>query len=552
MIAPLSFLIQNRSAIGRSLPQIAVAGLSFICVNHTQVCRAQATAPQRSAVSAKAAITLQGHVEVAGQPLAKGWVINLQPQPTAMLPPSRTGQQAGMPLPPDGKFTFKNVQAGPQYLCVFLDGVLDTGSIQRLNLEAGETRNDLVIKPGAPRTQLDVHLLNTAGQPFPKKVKAHLFNAYGAVEQSPTGTVSDANGVLKFGRLPAGHYDLWVEGSVPTTAVANTTVTPDEVAGVIFNTVNVTSGPDAQRLDLTVPPAGAAQGTLQLADGKTPAAGYTVAVRSATMPEPGANNPTTVTDYARGARACYAQAQVGPDGSFVLHGLTKGTHELDIRRPGERAPWMTIPVVPVTPGEAMSIGSWPVPKNGWQMMFDGKTLNGWKETDFAGRVPVRIENGQVILPMGNDMTGITWTKDIPRIDYEVSLEAMRVEGRDFFCGLTFPVEESPCSLILGGWGGEIVGLSSVNGLDASENETSKAIAFDSNRWYRIRLRVTKPKIEAWLDDEKIIDLDRENKQFSIRFEVDESKPFGIATWRTTGAIRDIRIRRLDTPSTAAP
>ncbi|MBV9868442.1 MAG: DUF1080 domain-containing protein [Abitibacteriaceae bacterium] len=542
--------MQNRSAVGRQLSQTALAGLTLLCFSQARVCQAQTTTPQHSGASAKAAATLQGHVEVAGQPLAKGWTVALLPQPTAMLTPGRTRQSLAVPLPADGKFVFKNVQAGPQYLCVFLDGRLDVDSVRRLTIEAGETRNNLVIKPSAPRADLEVHLLDAVGKPFDKKVRTYLFNSFGAVDQNPAGTVADANGVLKYGRLPAGHYDLWVEGSTPTTAVANTTVTANEVPGVIFNTVEVTSGQDTQRLDLTVPPAGATQGTLQMADGKTPAAGYTVAVRSATLPQQGANSATAVTDYARGARACYAQAKVGADGSFVLHGLTKGTHELDIRRPGERAPWMTIPVVPVTQGEAMSIGSWTVAKNGWQMMFDGKTLNGWKETDFVGRVPVRIENGQVILPMGNDMTGITWTKDIPRIDYEVSLEAMRVEGHDFFCGLTFPVEESPCSLILGGWGGGVAGLSSVNGLDASENETTKGISFESNRWYRVRLRVTKPKIEAWLDDEKIVDLDRQDKQFSIRIEVDESKPFGIATWRTTGAIRDIRIRRLDTSSTA--
>ena len=57
-------------------------------------------------------------------------------------------------------------------------------------------------------------------------------------------------------------------------------------------------------------------------------------------------------------------------------------------------------------------------------------------------------------------------------DYEVTLEAMRVDGNDFFCGMTFPAGKDPCTLIVGGWGGTVVGLSSINGMDASENETT--------------------------------------------------------------------------------
>src|SRR5262245_1952623 len=33
----------------------------------------------------------------------------------------------------------------------------------------------------------------------------------------------------------------------------------------------------------------------------------------------------------------------------------------------------------------------------WQSLFDGKTLTGWKETDFAGRGAVKVESGQLLL-----------------------------------------------------------------------------------------------------------------------------------------------------------
>ena len=155
---------------------------------------------------------------------------------------------------------------------------------------------------------------------------------------------------------------------------------------------------------------------------------------------------------------------------------------------------------------------------------------------------VSIENGEIILGIGNDLTGISWTDPLPRINYEVRLLARRLSGHDFFCGLTFPVGRSPCTLIVGGWGGGVVGLSSVDGLDASENETGIMKIFKDNQWYAIRFRVTDQKIAAWIDQEKVVDLETKNRKFSIRSEVSPSQPFGIATWRTKAALRDIQRR----------
>jgi 3-keto-disaccharide hydrolase len=179
-----------------------------------------------------------------------------------------------------------------------------------------------------------------------------------------------------------------------------------------------------------------------------------------------------------------------------------------------------------------------------QSLFDGQSLKGWKPTSFGGEGRVHVESGRLILEMGNNLTGITWDGgELPQMDYEISLEAMKVDGNDFFCGLTFPVADSFCSLIVGGWAGSVVGLSSLDGLDASENDTTRHMVFKQGRWYRIRVRVTPQKIEAWIDDDKVVDADTAGRRVGIRPEMEPSKPLGIATWITTAALRKIEIRK---------
>jgi hypothetical protein len=180
---------------------------------------------------------------------------------------------------------------------------------------------------------------------------------------------------------------------------------------------------------------------------------------------------------------------------------------------------------------------------GTQPLFDGKSLAGWRISDFAGGGAVKVEGGKLILEMGT-MTGVTYTNTVPTMNYEISLEAMRVDGSDFFCGLTFPVGKDPCSLIVGGWGGGVVGLSSLDSQDAANNETTQYMNFEKGRWYKIRLRVVPNNIRAWIDEEKVIDVDTTDRRLSIRIEVEESRPLGIASWSTTAALRNIQLRGL--------
>ena len=179
-------------------------------------------------------------------------------------------------------------------------------------------------------------------------------------------------------------------------------------------------------------------------------------------------------------------------------------------------------------------------------LFDGKTLAGWESTQFGGEGEVLVEDGAIVLEMGSNMTGITWTDaaKIPKIDYEISFEAKRIDGDDFFAGLTFPVGDQWLSLILGGWGGATVGVSSIDGADASSNATTSYIDFDRDRWYKVRLRVTKDKVQAWLDDKSIVDFKTAGHKLTVRSEVEPSKPLGFSTWLTKAALRNIELRRL--------
>jgi hypothetical protein len=184
----------------------------------------------------------------------------------------------------------------------------------------------------------------------------------------------------------------------------------------------------------------------------------------------------------------------------------------------------------------------------WKAMFDGKTLEGWKETPFGGRGKVGVANGAIVLGDGY-MTGIDWTKPFPTHNYEVRLEATRLDGYDFFAGITFPVFDSFCSWINGGWGGGVVGLSSLDGQDASENETSVNKKFETGRWYKLRLRVTDARIQAWIDEEQVISVELAGHEIGLRpGDIELSKPFGIASYETKAGLRNIEYRVL-TPET---
>ena len=180
----------------------------------------------------------------------------------------------------------------------------------------------------------------------------------------------------------------------------------------------------------------------------------------------------------------------------------------------------------------------------WTPLFDGQSLKGWTETPFTRHGTVKVEDGAIVIGKGY-MTGINRTAAFPKTNYELRLEAQRNEGNDFFAGITFPVNDSFLTWINGGWGGKVVGLSSLDGDDASENETSLVRDFQQGRWYRLWIAVTPDRVRAWIDEELVIDVGIANREIGLRpGEIELSKPLGIAAYNTVSKVRKIEWRPL--------
>lgn len=192
-------------------------------------------------------------------------------------------------------------------------------------------------------------------------------------------------------------------------------------------------------------------------------------------------------------------------------------------------------------GEAVA-GKAAAEETGEIALFNGKDLGDWKKTEYGGEGEVFVdEEGNLEFGFGAVLTGVHWGKEAPaKSNYEISLEAMKLDGYDFFCALTFPVKESHATFVIGGWGGGVVGISSVDDLNASENETMNIEGFENNRWYKVRVRVTDDKIDAWLDEDHMVDLPLKDRKISLLpGDIELSVPIGLASYQTRSQYRNI-------------
>jgi len=179
-----------------------------------------------------------------------------------------------------------------------------------------------------------------------------------------------------------------------------------------------------------------------------------------------------------------------------------------------------------------------------QALFNGKDLTGWKVSNFGGEGEISIKDGSVFFDYGNPMTGLTYTGKTPKVNFEVELEAMKVDGNDFFVGLTVPYNDTHMSLILGGWGGVTCGVSSFDYADASENDTTFVKLFHKKRWYKVKFQVMQSRVRVFIDGKMLVDKEIDGNKVHTRPEIDPSKPFGIAAFETQTMYKNIYIRKI--------
>jgi hypothetical protein len=182
---------------------------------------------------------------------------------------------------------------------------------------------------------------------------------------------------------------------------------------------------------------------------------------------------------------------------------------------------------------------------GWLEM-ESLSPGKWVAIEGAADLEWDDESRVLRIGVGTDLNGVRWTGSVPSVPYAVELEARRMSGSDFFCGLTFPVRTGKdcVSLIVGGWGGNVVGISSINGLDASENSTGSQHEFENQRWYRIRMEVGEERLQAWIDDRQVVDAHTEDQKLTLREgPIEACAPFGLATWATSAEVRGVRWRK---------
>lgn len=176
---------------------------------------------------------------------------------------------------------------------------------------------------------------------------------------------------------------------------------------------------------------------------------------------------------------------------------------------------------------------------------DWRPVTGWQETKFTGHGVARVEKDTIFLDPGAPMTGVTRAIAFPKTDYEIRYEAARLKGGDFFASLTFPVGDSHCTWVTGGWGGDIVGLSNIDGWDASDNETRSYFTFETGRWYAFRIQVTDANIRVWIDEQSVVNVPIAGRKVDLRRgEMNLSTPLGFASYNTAGGIRKIEYRPL--------
>ncbi len=176
----------------------------------------------------------------------------------------------------------------------------------------------------------------------------------------------------------------------------------------------------------------------------------------------------------------------------------------------------------------------------------------WEPLDFGFNGQPTIAPDLLSIPSSERLSGVAFKGDLDALlgpaheNYEITLQAQRIDGHDIFLGLTFPVgPKESASLVLGGWGGSVCGISLVDGLSANENAHQTIRHFEDKEWHTVKLRVDAKEIRAWIDGDTLFTVVRKPEtHFSVRAEVEPTAPLGLFTFATTAQIRCLAVRKL--------
>jgi hypothetical protein len=207
--------------------------------------------------------------------------------------------------------------------------------------------------------------------------------------------------------------------------------------------------------------------------------------------------------------------------------------------------WTAFLLVGCLPKKAVPPASGP-----WNLL-DESLQSSWQEAGIPDEGTLELTDKVLTLPPGLPMTGCkfpAWnTLGMPGTNYGIEYEAMRVEGEDIFGMCTFPVSShsSHATFVIGGWGGVLTGISSIDFKDASENSTRAEQKFANGMWHHVRIEVRPEDLRAWVNGRPVVNVSIKGRQVGLRpGYIDHCLPFGFATWNTEGRIRGVKIRRL--------
>ena len=177
----------------------------------------------------------------------------------------------------------------------------------------------------------------------------------------------------------------------------------------------------------------------------------------------------------------------------------------------------------------------------WRQLYDGADLSSWELGVYGESDEYEVLEDGVVIPQTAALAGMTFRGALPTVPYRLSVEATRLYGADFFLGVTFPVSDDHLTLVLGGWGGMVSGLSSLDGLDASRNATKTLRHFPNGKRHEVEIEVTETDGRVRVDGEPFLSTSLEGREVGLRVDVEPSHPLGIATYATSTHLHRVRV-----------